>query len=386
MSFDKTFDATQYVKGQANKSYREKVYAGHDSDAADGGETIPTPLANFFMELLRDSTWVRQTFREIGLESATLKIPKQTSGNTMYHVGEGSDMLTEGGGDGSSSSVSKTGWTSVTLTVDKVGVLTGYTTELAEDSAINIAQMVIGNGAVAMAEGEESAFIMGHSVTSGNAIGGLYTAGQPEVLYDGLLANVPWQSNSGVVQVSANGWTSLNVANGDMIKDAGQALLTFDYLNELLAMVEDQTGNGRIDTFVLPPKLVARMRNPVEFEQFQSIDKIGADRAALIRGQVGDFYGARILSSGFIPKGTDTSPGDMDDATNGIVENSTDTLVLGFDSRAAVIGQRRGVELRTQHNFHQDVEEVRFIERVGFEVLRPEWTAMLGDVKNAAVI
>ena len=174
-------------------------------------------------------------------------------------------------------------------------------------------------------------------------------------------------------------------SKGDMVIDAAQALLTFDHLNDMMARIANQTGSGKLDNYVMSPNLIARMRNPVEFELFQSIDKIGA-KAALVRGKVGEFYGANIIQSGFIPVGTDTVPANMDDATNGIVTNSDETVVLGFDSRAAVIAQRRGIEMKTQHDFHSDVEEVRFLERVGFEVLRPEWTVLLGDVKNAAVL
>ncbi|KKK71149.1 hypothetical protein LCGC14_2916840, partial [marine sediment metagenome] len=344
----------------------------------------PSPLATFFLELLRDNTWVRQVFREIGLKSATLKIPKMTSGNTMFHWGEGASGLTEGGADGSSSSITKTAWSSVTLSVDKVGVLTGYTTELAEDSVINVAEMVISAGASAMAEGEEQAFLMGSTVTGTNEIGTNYTAGQPEKLYEGLIQAVPYNSSSGVVPVSAAGWTAQNTATDNVI-DAAQALLTFDHLNELMSIVEDAKGNGALTDFAMSAKPIARMRNPVEFEMFQTIKDIGS-KAALIRGSVGDFYGANIISSGFIPVGTDTVPLDVDDATTGLVTNSTDTMVLGFDRRAAVISQRRGIEMRTEHAFHQDVEEVRFLERVGFKVLRPEWTVLLGDVKNAAVV
>ena len=203
-------------------------------------------------------------------------------------------------------------------------------------------------------------------------------------MYEGLIQAVPYNSSSGVVPVSAAGWTAQNTATDNVI-DAAQALLTFDHLNELMSIVEDAKGNGALTDFAMSAKPIARMRNPVEFEMFQTIKDIGS-KAALIRGSVGDFYGANIISSGFVPNGTDTVPLDVDDATTGLVQNSTDTMVLGFDRRAAVISQRRGIEMRTEHAFHQDVEEVRFLERVGFKVLRPEWTVLLGDVKNAAVV
>ena len=378
------FSNKNYIKGQTDPAYRSKVYAGHDSDAADGGETIPAPLANWFVDLKRNATWVRQAFETLQMDSATLKVPKKTAGLTMFHFGEGASSLTEGGGDGSSSSVSKTTWSNVTVTVDKVGVLSGWSTELAEDSQINIAEMVIREAAISMAEGEESAFIVGSTQTTGNELGELYTAGQPEKLYDGLIQHVPWASDSNVVQVSANGWTSLGTGVGDGIIDAAGGMLLNSHLQELMAKVNAQDGNELVDLIVMRPNHTIRLRDPVEFESFQTIDKIGADRAAAIKGFVGDYYGADVISSKFMPVGSTTSPGNFDDDTNGFVTGATDSLILGVNKRAARIAQRRGIEFRQEHNFHQDVEEIRVLERVGFEVFYPEFLSMIGDVKDAA--
>ncbi len=362
----KTFDASQY------KQLQNKVYAGQTSVAAEGGETVPTPLADYYMELLRDSTVLRQLFREIGMTAPTLEIPKQTGGMSLWKAGEGLDMSSEGGADATSDSTSRTTWGSVTLTNYKLGVLGGYTTELAEDSLIDIGRMVVENGALAMAEGEEKAWIWGD--TGGDYFDYSATPGKPAYLYDGLYHQVPGTS-------PVAGKTAPDSSPSNII-DGGQDLLTFNELNDMLSRVEDQAGNGRIDTILVPPKILARMRNPVEFEMFQTIDKIGADRAALLRGQVGDYYGARVISSGHLPVGGATDPGT---ATANYVSAATDGVVLGFDSRAAVIGQRRAVELRTRHKFYNDLEEIRWLERVAFKVLRNEWTSMIVDVKNSAV-
>lgn len=358
----KTFDASLY----------EKAYTGQTSVAAAGGETIPTPLADYYMELLRDGTVLRQLFREIGMSAPTLEIPKMTAGMSLWKAGEGLDMSTEGGADGSSNSTSKTTWGSVTLTNYKLGVLGGYTVELQEDSLIDVGRMVVEQGALAMAEGEEKAWIMGD--TGGDYIDYSASPGKPAYLFDGLYHQAP--GTSPIAAKTAPNSTPANIIDG------ASDLLTFNELNDMLSRVEDQAGSGRIDTILVPPKILARMRNPVEFEMFQTIDKIGADRAALLRGQVGDYYGAKIISSGYLPVGGVTDPGTV---TANMVTNATDGTVIGFDSRAAVIGQRRAVELRTRHKFYNDLEEIRWLERVAFKVLRPEWISMIADVKNSAV-
>lgn len=362
----KTFDATEYKKLQ------NKAYSGQTTVDAQGGETIPTPLADYYMELLRDGTVLRQLFREIGMSAPTLEIPKQTGGMALWAVSQGLDMSSEGGADGSSDSTSRTTWGSVTITNYKLGVLGGYTTELQEDSLIDIGRMVVENGALAMAEGEEKAWIMGD--TTGAYIDYSGTAGKPAYLFDGLYHQVPGTSPIG-------GKTAPDSSPSNII-DGGSDLLTFNELNDLLSRVEDQAGSGRIDTIMVPPKVLARMRNPVEFEMFQTIDKIGADKAAMLKGQVGDYYGSKIISSGYMPVGGRTDPGTI---TANMVTNAADGVVIGFDSRAAVIGQRRAIELRARHKFYNDLEELRWLERVAFKVMRNEWTGMIVDVKNSAV-
>lgn len=371
----KTFDSGFYKRKQLNKAY-----AGHTSVAAEGGETIPTPLADYYLDLLRDSTVLRQLFQTIPMTAKTLEIPKQTGKNAMYVVGEGSDMTTEGGATGATTSYTRTSWTSITITNYKLGVLTGYTTELAEDSLIDISRMTFENGAADMAEGEEYAWIWGSTNSAGGELGEDYDVGDPESLYSGLVQEVPYQTSAGTVPVGG-GWTSANVADGDLVFNAASALLTHNMLNESMAAIEDKPGNGRLNTFLVPPKIVARLRSPVEFEMFQSIKDIGAE-AALLRGGVGSFYNSKIISSGFLPVGGLTDP----DTTTGLyVTNATDGLIIGFDNRCAVIGDRRAIEVRRRHRFYQDIEEIRFLERVAFKVRRPEWLTLIGDVKNSAV-
>lgn len=371
----KTFDAQSYTNMQLSKAY-----AGHTTVAAEGGETIPNPLADYYMDLLRDSTYVRNLAEIIPMSAATLEIPQLTAGNAMYVVPEGKDMNTEGGADGASSSYTRTTWASMTLTNYKVGVLTGYSTELAEDSLIDIARMVLSNAALAMAEGEEYAFIWGSTNTGAGELGNAYGVGDPEIKYSGLIQEVPYATSAGVVPVGM-GWTSANTGKGDMVINAVQQLLTHNHLNEAKSLVEDKSGNGKVTDFFVPPKIVARMRSPVEFEGFQSLDKIG-NKAALIQGTVGDFYLSNIISHGMLPVGGKTDP---QTTTAVFVDNATDGLIVGFDRRALVIGQRRAIEVRSRHKFYNDVEELRILERVAFKVRRPEWLVLIGDVKNSAV-
>lgn len=375
----KTFDARAYDYMR----FGTKAFAGQTTTPADGGETIPTPLAAYYMDLLRDSSIIRQMSEEIRMTAATLEIPKQLTGNELFVVGEGSNMRTEGGAGGAGDSMTKATFGSFTLTNYKLGVFAGYTTELEEDSLIDVARMVITNGALAMAEGEEMAFLWGSTNAGAGEIGNAYTSGQPALKYSGIIQEVPYASNAGVVPIGF-GWTSPNTDKGDHIIDATQALLTFNHLNRAKAIIEDVKGNGKVTDFLIPPKILARMRNPVEFDMFQTLDKIGP-RAALITGAVGDFYGSLITPTGYLPTGDKTKvSGFPQNASGVLVDGATDGMILGLDRRAMVIGQRRDVSARSEHILNEDVEVIRWLERVAFKIRRPEWLVLIGDVKNAA--
>jgi hypothetical protein len=358
-------------KYQFGKRGMSKAYSGHTSIAAQGGETIPTPLADYFLELIRDSTFLMQEFKHVNMTADTFEIPKMTGKNSAYLIGEGLDMTTEGGSNQSSNSYSRTTWSSITLNAVKLGVLTGYSSELAEDSLISVANMTMIEAVKQMAEAIEQAWIWGDTTGAINS----YAAGLPEKGFDGLVHQVPNSS------AAPAGWTPVNTSHDNMI-DAAQALLTRDHLSAFINKLELVTGSRKMDTMIIPPAIIGRFRDNIEFEDFQSVSHIGKEKAALLRGEVGDFYGVKIVASGFIPQGGQTSPAT---ATGNYVSTAADTMILGYNKEAMLIGDRRALEIKKRHRFYQDVEEVRVLTRLAWETARAEYLAGIFDVKNSAV-
>lgn len=357
-------------KYEFGKRGMAKAYAGHTSTAAQGGETIPTPLADYFLDLIRDSTFLMQEFKHIKMTADTFEIPKMTGKNSVYVIGEGSDMITEGGSDGSSTSYSRTTWSSITLNAVKLGALSGYSSELAEDSLINVSQMTMMELVKQMGEAIEQAWIWGDKTS---AIASFDT-GFPEKAFNGIIHQTPDSSSAPA------GWTPVNTSVDNII-DAAQALLTRDHLSELINKLELVTGDRKMHTMAIAPAHIGRLRDNVEFEDFQSIHHIG-EKAALLRGQVGDFYGVKIVPTGFMPKGGDTSPAT---ATSNYVSTAADTLIFGYNKEALLIGDRRVLEIKKRHRFYQDVEEVRLLTRLALTTAREQYMALIGDVKNSAV-
>lgn len=344
-----------------------KVYAGHNSTAANGGETIPTPLADYFYDLIEKDVFARQIFQTIMMPSNTFEIPTKSSGTAVYLLGEGANITTEGGSAGASTSLSRMQFSSVTLTAKKFAALSGYTTELGEDSNLDFGQVVMNDMSRYMAEAEEKAIIQGEA--SGTSLS--WGAGDVRYAFDGLI----WHVYGSNASTGAH-WTPDN-ASPVMWADGGSDVLTADELNGMIGRIEEQ--GYRCTHIMMRPTVAARLRDATEFEMFQGLKDIG-NQAALVKGFVGQYYTANILVSQFMPVGTSSG---ITGTGSEFVQGTTDSTVLGFDSREPVIGDRRRLEIRRRHSFYEDVEETRFTERMTFDLPRPLSIAGVNDVKNA---
>ena len=357
-----------------------KAYStyGHDSGAARGGETIPTPLADRFIDLVEEFTFCRQLFKTQPMKAATLEIPIRSTGPSTFLMGEGllqhADAgagVWEGGVDQASTSISRSTWTSLLLTAKKLGNLSGYTTELADDSLLNWAEVTLGLLARSEAEGFETAVI------EGDISGTCYVpaAGDPRKAWDGLM----WHVNGTNASTGAK-WTP-GLSTETMWAHGGSNKLTAQELNDMIARIEEEKHKCEIIT--MRPKVRARMRDSTEFEQLQTLKDLG-NQAALIRGGVGKYYTAQLVTSSLLPTGKTTGFGGTGQEWCNATAVPYDTHVLGFDPSAMVIGDRKRIEVRRRQRFYLDIEEVLLSERVAFDVEYPLALAGISQVSLAA--
>jgi HK97 family phage major capsid protein len=337
------------------------VGTGHSSTNADGGETIPTPLANRFIDIVANNTFCRQVFKTVPMTAATLEIPKKTGLETTFLIGQGRDWTTEAGDDQSSTAITKGTWTSITLTASKFGTLSGYTTELGEDSLLNFAQVVMAGAARSLAEYEERSFLQGDAAA---ATLSAFNAGDVRYAYNGIIISTPGDAPS-----TGSKWTPPDSSPVNWA-DGGDDRLTADELNAMIARIENNRHD--CDLIVMSPNVQARLRDQTEFEMFQGLKDIG-NQAALVRGLVGRYYTADIVRSSHIPLSADTT-----------FTTAGNTMVLGMDTREPLIGDRRRIEIRKRHRFYQDIEETRLTTRVAFQVQHNEGLAGINEVLDAA--
>ena len=364
--FPKTRFATPMIEKMINKAWTN---AG--GLTTDYTEQVPTLTADFFIERVKWKNRFRQILRTIDMPSATFKIPRMTAGDKAYLQAEGYDIRTESGADQASSGYVKPTFDEVTLTAKKFAAITGWTLELEEDSVLQVAEYMVQELADGLAEYEELAIMQGDAAGSvTGTVGGGYpnmpgttNIGDVRRAFNGVLMNVP--NNSGA---TASGWTPASTSTSVNVIDGGGDALTYDEINNLFAVIED-AGFELTDIFVTP-KVAARLRDDVEFEMFLTVDKIG-DRASVIRGQVGEIFGAAVHSAKVVPVGT----------AFGSAQGYT--LVVGIDRSELVIGDRRMVSIKSNEEFYRDAREVKITERIAFAPFHDEGIAIIERVTNA---
>jgi len=343
--------------------YNSKVFGGalEGTDSA-GGYTVPSPLANFFIDRIAVRSWMRQLIRAVPIDSKTLDIPIMVSGNSVYFGSEGYSMVTEGGSDQSSSSMGKIVWDQLTITPKKFHALTGYSTELEEDSALNIAQITTDELLRGISEAEQLAVMQGSTTLFS------WTAGDVRKAFGGIINSTPG-TNAG----TGAKWTP---PTSDSVADnwinAGSSKLTTKDILELQAKLAEQ--NGILNTIMVNPTVGVRLNDPIEFEQFQTIDKIGGE-AANQRGVVGRVYGADVIVCNDLPTGVAVF--------NVSVSAPKDTLVLGFDKDTLNLYDRRLITMRMRYKFEEDVIEQQYTQRLTFAAHQKKLLAGLAQVQSA---
>jgi hypothetical protein len=347
------------------------AYTGHTTTAAQGGETIPTPLAARIIDLIDKATFTRQIFRIFFMPGATYEIPTKTALESTFRVAEGVDLTLDVPTIGTGSAITRGTYSSITLAADKLMTLGGYNSELGEDSNINWARQTLEGMARSHSEAVEKAILQGQLAGVGTTSNMGYNAGNPNYIFDGLIWHIEGTN------ASTGGVFTPDVATLTMWKDGQSNALTDDELQFCMSEIEE--AGFRCRYYAMRPKVHARMRDDTEFANFQTVSAIGS-KSALIKGHVGDYYNAKIISSLFMPSGAYTGVHTTGEGKYG--SGATDTMVIGFDNREPIIGDRRRLEVRRRHRFYQDINEIRLRSRIAFDVERPSGSiAGVNDVK-----
>ncbi len=161
------FLATMYGNAKAKAWCDENgllVKAQSEGVATAGGYLVPEELSNEIIVLRNDYGLARRALRVMPMGRDTITIPKLVSGLTMYFTGEGA-----------AATATDPVWGNVRLAAKKASVLTLYSSELDEDAAFSIGDILTGEIAYAYALGEDNCLFNGDGSSTYGGITGLRT-------------------------------------------------------------------------------------------------------------------------------------------------------------------------------------------------------------------
>lgn len=142
------------------------VNAAHSGTSNEkGGYLVPDPMEASIIRLVEEYGVARRNCRVWPMPSGNLRIPKRNGGFTSYWVGENATIT-----------ASDMAFASVELTARKLGVLTQVSSELLEDAALALADIVSTEFAYKFAVAEDAAAFLGDGTSTYGGIVGAANA------------------------------------------------------------------------------------------------------------------------------------------------------------------------------------------------------------------
>jgi hypothetical protein len=313
---------------EIKKSLVDAIKKAITTAASNGGDFLPQPLANYYIDMVREKNWCRQLFRTEPMSSKTKDIPKLLSGTKVYK------QPTEATA-GISTGI-KTG--SLQLLAKKFMATAEISNEVIEDAAFEIISIVKNDFAAALGSAEEEAMILGdpdHSPTTNteaDATDSTWFSKDPKLQFYGLLTLASDISGSltddtrAANRVNADG-ADMSTAIGRLAKyNLGKYGRNF---NDLVLILNPWSCNQLLDD-----------------QKIVTLEKYGPN-ATIFSGEIGKLYGKLIvIESNFMTDGY------------GVITHQQNPI----------IGDRRLITLKSKDYIENDSQLYVITSRMDFNV------------------
>lgn len=291
------------------------------TEAGVGGDFLPTPLADEFIDFVRDLNVCRQIFRAVTMTSKTLDFPKILSAAKVYY------QSTEAGESTATEFTTGT----VRLTAKKFMSQIMVSEELYEDSNTDFQAIVRDQFGAAVAEAEEEVMLMGdtaHTATAATEAAGNdanWFSKDHRLTWDGLYT-LAGRVASSSPRVQAGGAAMTTAIVREAMFNMGKYGRV---MQNLVVFLNPWSINQLLDD----PKLV-------------TVDKYGPN-ATIHSGEFGKLYGKiMVLSSDYLPDG------------GGVMTHI----------RNPVIGDRRLIKIKSEEVIQNDARRTVVSVREDFKV------------------
>ena len=161
-----------------NRRAKEFVAAQNIGTAADGGNLVPDPLSDALINLMEQRGAARQACQRVVMSADTWAVPKVTSHATVYYPAESASVTS-----------SDLQFSQIQLTAQKLAALVKMSTEVTEDSIVDIMNVCIESIAYSIALEEDKNLFNGVSGgVNANGIAGDASVDDTNVASAGALA------------------------------------------------------------------------------------------------------------------------------------------------------------------------------------------------------
>lgn len=295
--------AKQYCKDNGIRMVRAQV----EGDDSSGGFLVPHEFNNDMIDLREKFGVFRRNVRIVPMSTDSRSQPRRKGGLTAYVIGEGTGA-TE----------SKKNWDRISLSTKKIGALTRYSSEIAEDALVSIGDDLASEIAYAFTHFEDTVGFTGDGGVNHARITGAITK----------LQNLA--SAAGVIAATGNTWDEF---------------VLIDFLNVIGGLPEfAETSNVKwFCSKVFWATVMSRIQ----------LEAQGNNRSDIVAGGVKSFLGYPVEVSQVFPKS----------ATNDKI------MCLFGDLRlAAMMGDRRQTTIRTSEHVHFEEEEIAIAGSERFDI------------------
>ena len=324
----------------------------NEGAAASGGDWVPTMLSSRLQELIQAQLSVAALFGSITMPSPTYDSPVLGLDAISYYIAaeSTSDDPTGAGTAGhipGSSPLTR----KMRLTAKKLGTRILATSEVQEDSAINMVQLILAQIAKATRRAIEDAILNGDVAAThqDNGITGGIGATDRRKAWDGLRK---------ISLISGMVNTDLTTFNGDNLLAMKQGMGVYG--------IDPSQGAWIVDfrTYV---KLLS-LKDVNNNMLVQTIQQLGA-AATILTGQLGVLFGSPVIVSEFMPNDTDN--------TKVRVAGGTKSEILYVNRESFTRGERRSLTINRADQRYAEFDMVVFVGtyRGDFEPWYPTTTA-----------
>jgi HK97 family phage major capsid protein len=322
------------------EQFRTGDAAMYSGAAGDGANWVPTMMSSQLHELIQLELVLAPLFGKIIMPSATYDNPVMGGDTVAYKV------IAEGSGDGETKfTASKFTTNKMTLSAIKLAARILASTEITEDSIINIAPILSRQMAKAIARGIDSALMNGDTGNLKAASGSYYDldndgAAHVERSWNGLRptalhyssgANVPKIASVGGIEIEDLLELKASMGIYGSKPNQGVWICGFRSLVALMQAKETLESGVTSQSYFLTP------------------DKYPGN--VLLNGEIGRVFGSPVILSEFVREDLNAS---------GVYDGSTMTKshLLYVNTEAFTLGERRALTVNSSNDLYMETDMV----------------------------